>query len=161
MSTSWQNCSWVVGDLPPGIYPIRPWKRRWFLDNKRKYPMLPVFREQLPLAPAFAITAHGAQGQTLPAAIVELQIGRGVSIIASYVAITRVRRRQDILIFRKFDRDLFMVGSPTGPSLLMRVLRGEAIDWKALETSSRRTALAWAVARSASRTNSARSSSRS
>ena len=118
----WENCKWVVGDLEPGIYPIKPWARRWFLNAKRKFPILPIHRTQLPLAPAFAITAHGAQGQTLRAAIVDLQIGTGVSIIASYVAITRVRRREDILIFREFDRQLFTGGAPVGASLLIRVL---------------------------------------
>ena len=95
--------------------------------------MLAVVREQLPLAPYFAITAHAAQGQTLQAAIVDLQIGRGVSIVASYIALTRVRSREDIIIYRAFDRDLFAAGAPLVPELLLRVLRGEAIDWAALE----------------------------
>ena len=64
---------------------------------------------------AFAITAHAAQGQTLEAAIVDLQIGRGTSPIAGYVALTRVKRREDLLIYRAFDRDLFTKGSPRGP----------------------------------------------
>ena len=95
--------------------------------------MLQVDRVQLPLAPAFAITAHAAQGRTLPAAIIDLQLGRGVSIIASYIAFTRVRRRGDLLIFREFERSLFAQGSPRGPALLLRVLRGDVIDWAALE----------------------------
>ena len=112
---------------------MRPWKRTWYLDKERKVPMLGVSREQLPLAPAFAITAHASQGQTLPAAIVELQLGRGVNIIASYVALTRVRCRLDVLISRAFDRSLFSKGAALGPELLLRVLRGEAVDWRALE----------------------------
>ena len=85
------------------------------------------------LAPAFAITAYAAQGQTLEAAIVDLQIGRGTSPIASYVALTRVKRREDLLIYRPFDRDLFTKGGPRGPKLLLQTLRGEDIDWRAIE----------------------------
>ena len=59
------------------------------MDKGRKKPVLAVPRLQVPLAPAFARTVHAAQGQTLEAAVVDLQQGNGVSSIASYVAITR------------------------------------------------------------------------
>ena len=117
----------------PGTYPIKPWARQWFLDQRCEVPKLGVVRWHVPLAPAFAITAHGSQGQTLRAAILDLQIGRGVSAIASYVAMTRLRTRQDLLIFRNFDREVFMQGEPEGPALLLHKLRGGAIDWAALE----------------------------
>jgi len=127
-------CSWVLdGMSEAGVYPIRPWNRDWFLDQRRQRPQLGVKRRQLPLAPAYAITAHGSQGQTLLAAFLDLQIGRGVSAIASYVAMTRIKTRHDLLIFRNFDRAVFMQGEPEGPSLLLRKLRGEKIDWKAVE----------------------------
>ena len=90
--------------------------------------MLKISREQLPITPAFAITAHGSQGQTLQAAIVDLQIGRGTNPISSYVAMTRVRSREDLLIYRQFDRSLFTQGSPEGPELLLKTLRGEQVD---------------------------------
>ena len=67
------------------------------------------------------------------AAILDLQIGRGVNAVASYVAMTRLRTREDLLIYRNFDRDVFMQGEPEGPSLLLRKLRGEKIDWAAIE----------------------------
>ena len=66
------------------------------------------------------MTAHAAQGQTLPAAIIDLQLGRGVSVIASYVALTRVRCREDLLIYRPFEHDIFTQGPPEGPELLLR-----------------------------------------
>jgi len=65
-AAQWEDCKWVVGDLPPGVYPVRPWKRTWYLDQERKVPMLGVSREQLPLAPAVAITAHASQGRHSP-----------------------------------------------------------------------------------------------
>ena len=63
----------------------------------------------------------------------DLQIGRGTSPISSYVALTRVRKCEDLLIYRSFDRELFTKGSPEGPELLLKTLRGECIDWKAIE----------------------------
>ena len=117
----------------PGVYPIRPCARSWFLDAKRKKPQLRFTRFQVPLAPAYSITAHGSQGQTLRAAILDLHVGRGVSAIASYVAMTRIKTRHDLLIFRNFDREIFNAGEPEGPSLLLRCLRGEPVDWKAIE----------------------------
>ena len=120
----------MPGAPEPGVYPIRPWNRTWYIDKNRKKPVLSVARYQLPLAPAFAITAHASQGQTLEAAIVDLHQGVGVSTIASYVAMTRVRKRSDLLIYRPFDKELFRKGALQGPTLLLRVMRGEAIDWE-------------------------------
>ena len=127
-------CSWQLeGTSGRGIYPIKPWARSWFLDQNREFPKLGVKRYQLPLGPAYALTAHSSQGQTLDAAIVDLLIGRGVGIIACYVAFTRVRTRADLLVYRNFDRAPFMVGDPEGPELLLKKLRGEIIDWDAVE----------------------------
>ena len=130
----YENEEWKLpGMQEPGLYPIRPWTRTWYIDKNRKKPILSVARWQLPLAPAFAMTAHASQGQTLDAAIVDLQQGVGVSTIASYVAITRVKRRQALIIYRPFDRALFCKGPLQGPTLLLKVLRGETVDWNALE----------------------------
>ena len=73
-------------------------------------------RLQLPLAPTFAVAAHGAQGQALQAAIVDLGWGSGVSVTASYVAMTRIRRREDLLTLRAFARTAFTQGPLKGPS---------------------------------------------
>ena len=48
----------VDGIEEPGVYPITATKKDWFLDKGRQYPCLSVCRQQLPLAPAFAVTAH-------------------------------------------------------------------------------------------------------
>ena len=77
--------------------------------------MLGIRRTQLPLAPAFSMTAHCSQGQTLKGgAIVDLRIGRGTSPIASYVAMTRVEKRQYMLKYRSFEHDLFTRGLKMG-----------------------------------------------
>ena len=62
-----------------------------------------------------------------------MQIGAGTNPMASYVAFTRVKRMEDLLIFRPFDRFLFNAGNLEGPELLLRVLRGENVDWEAIE----------------------------
>ncbi len=107
--------------------------KSWYLDKGRQKPVLRIVRRQLPLAPAFAITAHSAQGQTLRAAIIDLQIGKKTSPITSYVAPSRVKRREDVLILRPFHRRIFTGGPLAGASLLLRVFQGEEVDWAAIE----------------------------
>ena len=67
------------------------------------------------------------------AAIVDMQIGAATNPISSYVAFTRVKKKEDLLIYRPFDRELFAKGNLEGPELLLKVLRGEQIDWSAIE----------------------------
>ena len=128
------GAKWKLPSLEePGLYPIKPKSGTWFLDKGRKNPSLKITRRQLPLAPAFAVTAHTAQGQTKDSAIVDLQISKGTSPIASYVAMTRVEKKENVLIYRPFERNLFTGGPVEGPATLLKVWRGENIDWKALE----------------------------
>lgn len=110
------------------------WKSLVYILSLRRHPVLKINRRQLPLAPAFAITAHAAQGQTLKqGAIVDLRIGGSSSPMSSYVALTRVQRRQDLLIYRPFDIHKFNVGEKRGAALLLQLLRGEPVDWAAIE----------------------------
>ncbi|PPQ86519.1 hypothetical protein CVT26_008820 [Gymnopilus dilepis] len=60
-----------------------------------------IKRTQLPLTPAFALTAHKAQGQTMPKALVDIQSCRGTE--SPYVMISRVTSLQGLLILRPFD----------------------------------------------------------
>ena len=87
------DAEWTLTGLSEKeLYPMKPKTSSWYLDKGRQHPVLKISRKQLPLALAFAVTAHAAQGQTLDAAIVDLQIGLGTSPIASYVAVTRLKR---------------------------------------------------------------------
>ena len=85
--------------------------------------------------PAFGMTAHSSQGQTFSnGAIVDLCIGGSSSIMSSYVALTRVERRDDLLILRPFPRELFAKGQKPGMELLLRTWRGDKdIDWPKIE----------------------------
>ena len=99
-------------------------------DRQRKNPQLRVSRTQFPLAPAFAITAHVAQGQTITEGV--LCVGLGGNPFTAYVAFTRVQGRTRLFIYRAFDAAPFQKGIGLGRDLLLRQLRGERIEWKAL-----------------------------
>lgn len=59
-------------------------------------------RTQLPIAPAFAMTAHKAQGQTLDYVIADLQSCRGTE--PAYVMASRATSLDGLLILRDFSR---------------------------------------------------------
>ena len=122
-----------------GLYPIKPSTKLWYLDQNRLVPRLKIKRKQFPIAPAFASTAHAAQGQTLEAAIVDLCCGDDMSPFTSYVALSRVRRAQDLLIYRPFLLRSFTRPRALGPQLLLRHLRGEDIDWSEISTRIHRS----------------------
>eukprot|EP00660_Eupelagonema_oceanica_P019787 gene19787-biopygen11159 len=85
-----------------------------------------VRRNQIPVLPDFGCTAHLCQGTTMTSALVDLDIPPGGDTTASYVAISRVRTRNDLFILRPFDVDqLRRGGSKAGVDILLRRLRGE------------------------------------
>ena len=64
-------------------------------------------RKALPLVPAYSITTHKSQGQTLPKIIVDLVMPPGpVELASIYVPLSRVKRLQDLLILRPFQFDV-------------------------------------------------------
>ena len=134
-----EDAKWQLdGTEEPGIYPIVPKTKEWYLDKSRKVKMLKVQRTQLPLSPAYAMTAHASQGKTLRAVLLDLQVDKRVDPTIGTVATTRVRSREDVLIMRPFPKFLFQRGpSSEGPDLLLKKLRGEAIDWAAFREAKR------------------------
>ena len=72
--------------------------------------------------------------QTLPAAIVDMQIGSSENPMSGYVAFTRVKRKEDLLICRPFYLEIFQRGHLEGPQLHLKTLRGENTDWAAIES---------------------------
>ncbi|CAJ1386816.1 unnamed protein product, partial [Effrenium voratum] len=125
-----QGAEWQLEGTPePGLYPVTRQTKVWFLDGGRPKPVLRISRTQIPLVPAYAITAHGSQGKTLPAAMADFNVDRWSDITFGTVAGSRVRSREDILILRPFPLWLFQRGAPEGPELLRKTLRGEKIDW--------------------------------
>ena len=127
------KCKWKLPGTPDtGIYPVEPTNADWYLDRRRLQPKLKIKRRQLPLAPGFAMTANASQGQTLNAAVVDLRVSKEASCITGYVALSRVKKKEDIVLVRSFDRDMFSKPPLLSPLLLLKHLRGEYIDWKRL-----------------------------
>ena len=126
-AANWQ----LEGIDEPGVYPVVPQCKAWYLDKSRKFSLLKVSRTQLPLAPAYAMTAHSSQGKTLTAVLLDLHVDKRVDPTIGTVAATRVRSQEDVLILRPFPLWLYQRTPSDGPQLLLRQLRGESIDWTA------------------------------
>jgi hypothetical protein len=137
-----EGAEWQLeGISEPGVYPSTPTAQVWHLDKGRKVKMLKVKRTQLPLIPAYAMTAHSSQGKTLRAVLLDLQVDKRVDPTIGTVAATRVRSREDVLIMRPFPKFLFQRGlASEGPDLLLKKLRGEIIDWSTIREAKRPTA---------------------
>ena len=118
--------TWTIDpELGENVYPLQPARSQWHLDAGRAAPRLAVSRKQFQLAPGFAIAAHAAQGQNLWAAIADF----GGDKWTFYIAITRVLSRDGLGIYRPFPLAPFTQQPTLGRSLLLRVWRGERIDW--------------------------------
>ena len=127
------GATFQLSGLAPGVYPITPLRRTWFLDAGRKHPSLAVTRKQLPLLPAFAMTAHQAQGQTLEAGVIADLNYKAISgAMTAYIAMTRVRNRKDLLILRAFEAELFQQGDQSFRKLLLQHWRSHDVDWDAI-----------------------------
>ena len=80
---------------------ILPKDKKSKLNNKA---MLSIKRRALPLAPAYCITTHKSQGQTLNKVVVDLKLPNHTDDIAAiYVPLSRVKRLVDLVIIRHFD----------------------------------------------------------
>ncbi|CAE7502899.1 pfh1 [Symbiodinium pilosum] len=129
-----ENATWQLDGVPAAaVYPIVPRRASEYLDQKRKQPMLRISRMQVPLAPAFALTAHSAQGMTLDdGVILDCVLGTGGNIITVYIAMTRVRERAKLPITRPFPPEDFQKGLRGARDLLLDCWRGNAPDWDAI-----------------------------
>jgi hypothetical protein len=69
-----------------------------------------IKRKALPLVPAYSITTHKSQGQTLGKVIIDLVVPPGpVEIASTYVPLSRVKRLEDLLILRPFKFETLQV----------------------------------------------------
>ena len=69
------------------------------------------------------------QGATLSGAIVDLlecdHKPQNADMMAGYVGSSRVKQKETVLFGQPFSLAIFCLGPPIGPTILMRVLRGE------------------------------------
>ena len=109
------GATWKLNGIDePGVYPIQPVRREWYLDKNRKPKVLKVIRRQLPLTPAFAMTAHASQGKTLRAVLLDLNVDKRVDTTFGTVAASRVCDREDVLILRPFRSSSSAAAPPKG-----------------------------------------------
>ncbi|CAF3571746.1 unnamed protein product, partial [Rotaria socialis] len=70
----------------------------------KKNTKISIKRKALPLIPAYSMTTHKSQGQTLGKIIIDLVMPPGpVEVASVYVPLSRVNRLDDLLIIRPFE----------------------------------------------------------
>jgi ATP-dependent DNA helicase PIF1 len=89
------------------VLPIYRVRHSFYHKNK------PGWREQFPLSIRYAMTVHKAQGMTLDEAVIDL--GKEFSTGLNYVAISRLKNLDSLLLNKSVDFDLLknMDGRPT------------------------------------------------
>ncbi|CAF0815770.1 unnamed protein product [Rotaria sordida] len=117
-----------LAELQSKIVPIAISEQTFLFDAKELLPeniakaaklnkkttKLSVKRKALPLIPAYSMTTHKSQGQTLGKIIVDLVMPSGPLEVASvYVPLSRVKRLDDLLIIRPFEFATLQVKSST------------------------------------------------
>lgn len=74
------------------------------LNTKKLKTTITVKRRGLPLVPAYSITTHKSQGQTLPQIVIDLNMPPGIVEVASaYVPLSRVQQLTDLVILQDFS----------------------------------------------------------
>jgi hypothetical protein len=78
--------------------------------NKKLKTTISVKRKTLPLIPAYSITTHKSQGQTLPKIVLDLNMPPGMIEVASaYVPLSRVQHLTDLIILQDFSINALQV----------------------------------------------------
>lgn len=85
------------------------------LNTKKLKTSITVKRKGLPLIPAYSITTHKSQGQTLPKIVIDLNMPPGIVEVASaYVPLSRVQQLTDLVILRDFSINALRVKPSKG-----------------------------------------------
>ena len=123
-----ENAKWRVhDDLEKGVYPLKVTGKIWNISENTK---MKAKRWGWCFVPDFGQTAHSVQGASLKAVIVDcLKVdicSKETEMLAAYIGLSRVRRKEALLIAEPFSPALFGHGQPPpGPEILMKVLRRE------------------------------------
>ena len=120
------GATWRVEDLEPGVYPLQPSHKDWFVNESTK---VKAKRTGFQAVPYFSGTSFMFQGATKDAVIADClevaHVSRQSDALSAYVANSRVKTKEGILIMQPFSPGLFAHGPPPGPHILMRLLRGD------------------------------------
>ena len=72
--------------------------------------ILSIKRCALPLLPAYSLTTHKSQGQTLNKVVVDLKLPNETDdIVAIYIPLARVKHLTDLVILRYFDYKVLLI----------------------------------------------------
>ena len=120
-----EGAAWRVHpDLQPGVFPLKPKHIMWTLNHKTG---AKVQRRGFTLLPDYACTAHMVQGMTFQGAMADfwdfLDNASLKDMLAAYIAASRVRVADGLLVLRAFSHHLFQQGPPPGPHCLMKLLQ--------------------------------------
>ena len=108
-------------DLQPKLIPIPLVEQTFRVDiadllPKDKKPKsnqkttLSIKRSALPLVPAYCITTHKSQGQTLSKVVVDLKLPNETDDLAAvYVPLSRIKCSPDLAILRPFDYKVLLI----------------------------------------------------
>ena len=138
------GATWTVhDDLGLGVYPLSPVSRTWTVNE---YTGIKARRTGFFVVPDFASTAHMIQGASLEAVLGSCpgphEKTTTTDQIAAYVSLSRAKLADKVFVIEPFSPWLFQHGTPKGPDLLLRKLRGEitaeqaAAKWRGEDDSS-------------------------
>ena len=131
-------------DLQPKLIPIPLIEQTFQVDVADLIPkdkktksnqktVLSIKRAALPLVPAYCITTHKSQGQTLSKVVIDLKLPNETDDIAAiYVPLSRVKRLVDLAILRPFDYKVLLMKPSKS-----QVNEMERLDQLFLKTRSR------------------------
>ena len=120
-----KDVTWKLDGIDEvGVYPIKDTTATWHV-KATKPKSIQVRRQQIPISPGFARTAYSVQGFTLLAAIVDLCFQATMDIITAYIALSRVKRADDILIMRPFSLERYQEGVPINKKVMMAYFKRE------------------------------------
>ena len=112
--------------MPENCFPLSPVTVYWNLDTVGE---IQIRRRGFPIVPNFSMTVDSATGKTLDTAIADLG---DLSVLPTfsramkgYIALSRVRRVQDLYLPQPFSPALFRQQEQPWPTCLMSFLRGE------------------------------------
>ncbi|KAF8673089.1 helicase family, partial [Rhizoctonia solani] len=128
----------ALRDLSQGTLPIVPVMQTYNIivptmqsDGQVSNVRRTVERWQFPITPAYAFTDYRAQGQTIPAVLVDIATpptGGGLNAANIYVALSRSSGRKTIRLLRDFDENIF--AKPIDYNLMKEDERQEELDKK-------------------------------
>ena len=85
------------------------------LNKKKLKTSITVKRKGLPLIPAYSITTHKSQGQTLRKIVIDLNMPPGtVEVASAYVPLSRVQQLADLVILQDFNISALQVKPSKG-----------------------------------------------